>query len=522
MSITVKTTKNTKETCVICAENMTSSKKVKCEYCEFVACKQCCRTYICDRVTPTCMSSDCKKKWTDEFMITHLNKSFMTTTYKKVMENLLYDQEKTLLPETQEAIKKEKFLEDSMSLSKSLERESDDLKSKIKQAKKYIKLDKCAIKEFKDAIYNKDHIENSKLYEQPLTERIKEKEDLINKGRQQILFYKSQRLTISDKLDDLLKDRMKCLNTDEKQKKQFIKRCSKELCRGYLSSAYKCGICESWHCPSCHELKNEQDDPNHVCDPATLATIEALKKETRNCPNVSCGHPIYKIDGCDQMWCTSCHTAFSWKTGEIETKIHNPHYFQYMRETKQVIPRIGCIDNAEINADQIGILIDMLDEFMVNENTDIFMVGGNDITTFVLELFRDITHIKEYTMKKYKTPDHWKKNFDIRCSYLKNEITEDKFKELIQRRHKKNNVKKEVLDILDMVYKTINDILLRFNNNFYTTYVEKNQVNIDFGIFNELGPLQIYANTCLKNISNVYSTKCLQFKTVNDLLWKLE
>ena len=33
------------------------------------------------------------------------------------------------------------------------------------------------------------------------------------------------------------------------------------------------------------------------------------------------------------MWCTQCHTAFSWRTGEIETHVvHNPHYFQWMRE----------------------------------------------------------------------------------------------------------------------------------------------------------------------------------------------
>lgn len=32
------------------------------------------------------------------------------------------------------------------------------------------------------------------------------------------------------------------------------------------------------------------------------------------------------------MWCTECHTAFSWRTGVIvRGTIHNPHYFEYMR-----------------------------------------------------------------------------------------------------------------------------------------------------------------------------------------------
>ena len=41
------------------------------------------------------------------------------------------------------------------------------------------------------------------------------------------------------------------------------------------------------------------------------------------------------------MWCTTCHTAFSWKSGEIQNgTIHNPHYFQYMRDANNGnIPR---------------------------------------------------------------------------------------------------------------------------------------------------------------------------------------
>ena len=67
----------------------------------------------------------------------------------------------------------------------------------------------------------------------------------------------------------------------------------------------------------------------HVCDENSLASVEEIKKTTRNCPG--CGAATFKISGCDQMFCTvpGCETAFSFRTGRKQTGIiHNPHYFQ--------------------------------------------------------------------------------------------------------------------------------------------------------------------------------------------------
>ena len=113
----------------------------------------------------------------------------------------------------------------------------------------------------------------------------------------------------------------------------FHRKCSVENCRGYLSSQWKCGLCSAYTCKNCHLEKKE----GHVCDKELVATISFLEEDTKPCPK--CSTPIHKIDGCDQMWCTMCHTAFSWRRGTIETRIHNPHYYDWLRNGGGNLPR---------------------------------------------------------------------------------------------------------------------------------------------------------------------------------------
>lgn len=117
---------------------------------------------------------------------------------------------------------------------------------------------------------------------------------------------------------------------------QFIQGCHVEGCKGLVSAeSYSCVVCHTGICRECH-------DPIHSgeCNSDTIATIKSMKGNTKPC--VKCAVPVYKIDGCDQMWCVACHTAFSWSSGKIETKgIHNPHYFQWLRDKSRggEIPR---------------------------------------------------------------------------------------------------------------------------------------------------------------------------------------
>ena len=119
-------------------------------------------------------------------------------------------------------------------------------------------------------------------------------------------------------------------NKGPSESKKFVMQCQNDGCRGMLTTQYKCDICTKFTCPKCF-LAIVGEKAEHVCKQEDMDTVEELRKNTRPCP--SCGLRISKIDGCDQMWCIECKTAFSWAKGTVEKGVvHNPHYYQWMRQ----------------------------------------------------------------------------------------------------------------------------------------------------------------------------------------------
>lgn len=235
--------------------------------------------------------------------------------------------------------------------------------------------------------------------------------------------------------------------------KMMIK-CPVGDCRGFanMSTGYSCGICETKLCKDCHEpvVATEED---HTCDKNILETIQLLKKDTKNCPK--CGVSIHKIAGCDQMYCTQCHTAFSWRTGEIVIgeRIHNPHYFEYLRRTgggggggADIRREIGDIPCGGLPTDW------EMRQYYKN--------------TRMMQVFRLVTHIERVEFRNYRT-DRIENNRDLRIKYLNGEITEDQFKRTLQKREKDVEKKREILQVLNTHVVAGSDIfrkLLRENN----------------------------------------------------------
>jgi len=135
---------------------------------------------------------------------------------------------------------------------------------------------------------------------------------------------------------DRIRREMNNAPTSESARK-FVMQCQNNGCRGMLTTQYKCELCTKITCSKCF-LAIEGERAEHVCKQEDIDTVEELRKNSRPCP--TCGTRISKIDGCDQMWCPECKTAFSWSKGTVEKGvIHNPHYYQWMREHGGGMPR---------------------------------------------------------------------------------------------------------------------------------------------------------------------------------------
>lgn len=418
--------------CEICIEkyNRTSRLKVSCPYCEYNACRKCCETWILNETTPRCINTVCGKEWTRQFVVSTFSKTFVSKDYKNHREEILFDQERALLPATQPIV--ENIL-------------------KCERIDKEIQ-----------------RIENEEL----------------RAAYARIAALRNERYTLGR-------------NTDKTaERSTFIKACPDEGCRGFLSSQWKCGICEKWACSDCHEIKGLSRDCEHTCNPDNVATAALLANDTKSCP--SCGTGIYKIEGCDQMFCTICHTGFSWRTGRIETNIHNPHYYEWLRRTGGVAPR---------NPNDIQCGREITNTFTRNMTTNLRANHAEtELINRITRICEAIIHFRYVVLNRF-TVDHVLNNQDLRVKYLMNKISDDDFKLLIQRHDKKHQKNREIHNILTLLYNTVTDIIYRFDDAF-------NNINmIDIprarNILDEIETIVNYSNDCLLDISKTYTSKCI-------------
>lgn len=588
------------DTCSICTEkyNKTRHTKVCCPYCDYSSCRECMETYLLGEPVARCMNPECRKEWTRLMLAGMMSKTFLANKYRDHTENLLYDTQRAMLPDTQPFVAFATYHDELGAVSADLQKQMNELKARLcllKTQKDYVSVEQGRIyTNFMMPIYPEPGLV-AECYEQ-LSSGARTAQTVMAGA------YYNTRFGVSGKPAQL----------------RFHRRCGDPECLGYLSTQWKCGLCNKWTCSDCHKLlgvdgrgrsrnienvggdagvgakrcwvvaaiDGESDDDEwslddnsdvetvcesvaedkHVCNPDDVATAKLLNHDTRSCPK--CDTPIYKIDGCDQMWCTQCHTAFSWKTGEIQTRIHNPHYYEWLRKRSATgeIPREpgdvvgdgGAGAGGVVEADELGVgrcgNVDLHERIRQLQTTVVTMtahirstllgVTGMSYPQYVkkvyaeykkthhfpiyvdidvpMALVRALMHLREVVVfdGMMSTLRTYQRDFRLlRVSYLRGTIKEERFKQQLHLRNKKYMRDTELCQILEMFMHSAVDIYERANRVFTHNRLEFVRVSDEakkpmcekvltdgIHVLFELNALLEYTNTSLDAVYTAFST----------------
>jgi hypothetical protein len=428
--------------CPICAEPYTAvvRKETECGQCHKKACIKCVETYMCSSIEdPHCMH--CRTTWTRTFLHTICSATFLNKTYFSHRQTVLLNREKSFLPTYQVVAEREVKARDMTKEDIALMKAYRDIE--LEMNKKLL-----AIQQKRNLLFRR--IRN-----------VREGRDENAEGQ--------AKTTVAAK---------------------FIRRCTVPECNGFLSSAWKCGICNTWACPECFEIKGLDRDIAHTCTADALATAALIRKDTKPCP--SCGEMISKIDGCDQMWCTSCHTPFSWNTGQtIKTGIvHNPHYFQWLAKGGQQAPQNpgfipcgglpnayhvqGCIRNA-----------------------------SKDDRKEILEILRICTHIMDVERHRYERHLDPINNEAIGVQYLLKEVTEEDWKKYLAKAERDRQKSNEIRDILDAFNGAAIDLFRRIDTG--KTYTKEEATDLIMTLRVELEELRRFSFDAMSEIGKHFN-----------------
>jgi hypothetical protein len=234
-----------------------------------------------------------------------------------------------------------------------------------------------------------------------------------------------------------------------------------------------------------------------------VESAKLIKKETRNCP--SCAIPIFKIEGCDQMWCTQCHIAFSWKSGlRVNGVVHNPHFYQWQRAGG------GAAPIQTPGAQACGGLPGLWNfRRQLNRAMSGDPYTGNKISESILQLHQGCGHFQHWELNRLRRAGQGvADNTGLRIQYLCKEITEKKLMQKIQQRDKmreKKLAQLQVYELLNTIFlENLNDIqqLLLAEAHTKADIIKTCRTNLE-----RCHKVRIYSNKQLAKISRIYNQR---------------
>jgi hypothetical protein len=240
-----------------------------------------------------------------------------------------------------------------------------------------------------------------------------------------------------------------------------------------------------------------------------VETVAMIRRDSKPCPK--CGIRVSKIDGCHQMWCVECNTAWDWVSGRIVNgAIHNPHYYQYLRDqsTNGEIPR-NPLDNpcADILPEGHAFTQDMVRYIdMKLRKLPVFFIEGKPCNT--QDIIRNemliCNHVVAYHLIEHAGVNA---NLDLRIKYMMHLITEDAYKQQLLIREKKEEKTREFEMIFRTYVTAARDIIL----NYVNISEMSEQIKQQQTIFTELENLRRYINSSFEQLIPIFNNTVWRF-----------
>ena len=481
-------------TCNICANDSTTP-PVPCAGCRMEACGSCWQKFLLTRSTMCCMDPKCECEWTYKALNTHFSAAFVTGPLRKHREAIFADMEKTLLPEAQGTAEKILNMKKKLEVVKSF---INDINEKIKSAihRMFANIPLMLGMQVNSCDYQLYWRKNKTN----MTTFLKSRDgvtqadlDALGKHFDEVYYILSNRAVIEFENPSAY---IKIINRLYKSKPSvkeaqapntFIRQCPGAECRGFLSTQWKCGLCNVRVCSKCHAVA---DDETHTCNPDEVASAEFLMKDTKPCP--TCSTPIHRIMGCDQMFCTVCHTAFDYKTGTIaHGNIHNPHYFEWMRTQNR--PQRNPL---EFRCGRT------LDHHIVHDTFSRINVA--DVNSRVIDgVLQNLLYIKSVAETHFRVHDAMD-NRELRIQFLCGDITQEQLNRKTFLRFRHNEINRELRYSLLLFRDVVTELVFNLHDNL-----------VAHNVVTELGYLK---NNIVAKKEDSVALFLAEIKTIQDLV----
>ena len=262
--------------CSICSDTYTAQirKRTICKYCKKDTCSKCIEQYLLTR-TEDAHCIHCRVHYNDKDLQEICTKTYLKDRYFKHRQEILINRERANLPGLQDEAHRQKQNRDNAEMSTKIRKEIDELLTT-----------RNIIREEFIRVTMSDDVKDDEKKRESLQKEMESYLEMIRIKKQELTDIRFRVILPNEVVEE----------KKEEERKKFIRRCMRAGCNGFLSTAWKCGMCEWYSCSKCFAAKGQAHDVAHECIKEDLETADLIRKDSKPCPN--CGEFISKVSGC--------------------------------------------------------------------------------------------------------------------------------------------------------------------------------------------------------------------------------